>query len=398
MTEHTLTFGVVAPGFEPVGEAFDDVVSQSAPGGAALHVRINGQAVVDRWGGMARTDRPWTAATPTVLFSCSKGVLAVLAGMLVEDGVLDLDEAACQYWPEFAAAGKGDLTVRDLLAHRAGLPVLRADLSRRDIIDWQRMTGLLAAEAPLFPPGSTHQYHALTVGWLVGEVLVRVSGRSVGELLSERIVRPLDVPLYIGAPAEVLPAVADSVVLDQYWPREPRPAPDASDLERLADRALTLGHGLPRRFADPGQGFNDPVVRQAQIPGAGAIGTARALSTMWSATICDGERVRLLRDEVIEDMCRPVSEGLPALPTVGPWHRWGAGFMLASDLRPMLSAGSFGHDGLGGQLAFADAASGVGFAFVSNGLRLGKDDRARVLVDALRDAMNCLPSGTSAAR
>jgi CubicO group peptidase (beta-lactamase class C family) len=381
--------GFTAPGFEGVERRFDDVLRQSSPGGAALHVRVGGRTVIDRWGGAAGSERPWRSETTSVLFSCSKGVLAVLTGILAQEGAIALDAPVADYWPELRVARDGRLTVRGLLAHRAGLPVVRADLTRDDVVGWERMTAILAREDPLFAPGSAHQYHALTVGWLIGEVLLRASGRRVEHLLAERIAEPLGVPLWFGAPEEALPSLGELVVLDDYPPSTGAPTTGRSDLERLSHRGLTLGSALPERFAAPGVGFNDPVVHRAVIPGAGAVGSARALATMWSATVCEEERVRLLDRSTVEDLCRPVSEGPPVLAAEGPQHRWGAGVMLSSESRPLLSPRSFGHDGLGGQLAFADPAAGLGFAFITTGLRLAADDRAQKLVTAVQAALEC---------
>ena len=155
----------------------------------------------------------------------------------------------------------------------------------------------------------------------------------------------------------------------------------------LAEKAMTLG-ALPVEIAGPNAGFNSDEIRRAVIPGAGGVATAQALATIWSATVSDAESIRLLNDKVIADMCREQSAGEPVLPLPGPWSRWGTGFMLTSERRPFLTEDSFGHDGLGGQVAFADPQYEVGFAYLTNDLQEFYDPRGVVLVQALRRVLN----------
>ena len=201
----------------------------------------------------------------------------------------------------------------------------------------------------------------------------------------QRVVGPLQVDAWIGVPEEVLPRVAQLY----QAPLPPDASPPAANPEALAfaERVMTLG-GLPVDIAGPNTGFNSDEIRRAVIPGAGGIATARALATIWSATVSDAEGLRLLNDEVIADMCREQSAGEPLLALPGPWQRWGTGFMLTSERRPFLTEKSFGHDGLGGQVAFADPQYEVGFAYLTNDLQEFDDRRGVVLVQALHRALN----------
>jgi CubicO group peptidase (beta-lactamase class C family) len=381
--------GTVASGFEPLGEAFAQVLAASHDHGCALQVRLDGQVVADLWGGSAVDDRgtAWQNDTPTVIFSCTKGLVSILAGELVREGRLDLDAPVNAYWPEFDRHGKGSMPVRWLLSHRAGLPAVRQDLQFSDVADWDRIVQVLAEEAPLLPPGETHQYHALTFGWLVGEIIRRITGKGVAEFFAERISRPLKVEAWIGVPDAVLPRIAQ--LYSASPPPDPLPLPPGTppELVGLNDKAMTLGSAFEVGLGEENTGFNRDELRRAVIPGAGGVATAPALATMWSATVSNAEAVRLLNDDVIADMTREQSSGEPAVPLPGPWSRWGSGFMLSSEARPFLTDASFGHDGVGGQVSFADPKYKVGFAFLTNDLQRTDDKRGVLLVEVLRDVL-----------
>jgi CubicO group peptidase (beta-lactamase class C family) len=241
------------------------------------------------------------------------------------------------------------------------------------------MVQVLAEEEPLLPPGEGHRYHALTYGWLAGEIIRRITGMAVEEFFMQRVVRPLQVDAWIGVPEEELPRVAE--LYQAPLPAEaPMIDPEAA---AMAEKAMTLG-ALPVEIAGADTGFNSNGIRRAVIPGAGGVATAQALATIWSATVSDAESIRLLNDEVVADMCREQSAGEPLLPIPGPWPRWGTGFMLTSERRPFLTDKSFGHDGLGGQLAFADPQYEVGFAYLTNDLQEFYDPRGVAVVQALQ--------------
>jgi CubicO group peptidase (beta-lactamase class C family) len=388
--------GDVAAGFEPLVEAFAQVLAASDGHGGALHVRLDGQVVADLWGGHAvhggdalrrGVDQLWQSDTPSVIFSCTKGLVSILIGELVREGRLDLDAPVSAYWPEFDHHDKGSMPVRWLLSHRAGLPAVRQELELADVVDWERMVGLLAEERPLLPPGEIHQYHAVTFGWLAGEIIRRITGTGVAEFFVERIAEPLGVAAWIGIPEAELPRVAQ--LYSTSPPPEPLPLPPDADpaLASINEKAMTLGSAFPVDFAEENAGFNSDEVRRAVIPGAGGIATAPALATIWSATVSNAETIRLLDDEVIADMSREQSAGQPAVPLPGPWQRWGTGFMLSSEARPFLSDASFGHDGAGGQVSFADPEYKVGFAYLTNDLQRSDDKRGVLLVKVLRDLL-----------
>lgn len=382
--------GEVAAGLEPVRAAFEAGFAGRPRMGAALSIRHRGRVVVDLWGGPAdaSTGRPWVADTPTVIFSCTKGLVSILAAQLVEEGRLDYDQPVVEIWPEFGASGKERTRVRDLLAHRAGLSAPRSPIPTEVLPDWLAVTRQLADQTPLWSPGTAYAYHAITHGWLVGEIIRRVTGLSVGERLRQAVADPLRADTWIGLPAALRDRVADVTIgptMHALIAAQEAAAPiDSPDWPMLA---MTLGGGLPPALVGEGAGFNDPRLQAAEIPGAGGISSAAGLATIWSATVTETEGLRLLDDATIEAATSPQSEGAPYFAVPPPWPRWGMGLQLDSAARRYLTPASFGHDGAGGQVAFADPGTGIGFAFLTNQMEAIDDPRATRVIDALRDAI-----------
>lgn len=383
--------GTVAPGYEAIADAFARGFADQPTMGAAVSIRVRGAYVAQLWAGIAdeRDGRAWAQTTPSVVFSCTKGLMSLALARLVEQGRLDYDAPVARYWPEFAAAGKERITVREAVAHRAGLLAPTDDLSVDDITDWDGMTARLAAQAPLFPPDSGYAYHSITHGWLTGELVRRITGLSPGTYFAEEIAAPLGAGVWIGLPATKEAEVAHL----QVSPQSQAAAEAATEAARTATstdwpyRATTLGGALPAALASPEGGFNDARLHQAEIPGAGGIATADGLATIWSAAVTETEGVRLVGPEVIERATRVVSEGPGIYPAPGPYYRWGMGFMLDAEPRRLVSPRSFGHDGAGGQVAFADPAHEVGFAYITNVMMGAGDQRGNDVVSALRTCL-----------
>ncbi|MGW1671217.1 serine hydrolase domain-containing protein [Streptomyces sp. NPDC002324] len=375
--------GLVAAGYGTVADAFTTALARSTRGGGALTVMVGGQKVIDVWGGAAdaRDGRAWNQDTPSVTFSCSKGLLAVLVARLVEAGKIDLDLPTSTYWPEFGQTGKETIPVRWLLSHQAGLSCPTEDITKADVLAWHPVVDKLAAQAPLWEPGTGHGYHAFTYGWLVGEVVRRVTGQSVGEAFAELVTGPLGARAWFGAPQEELASVAVLAMAPDLdvdaLPLSPELAP--------VKRAITLGGAFPGTVAGNGTGLNDPAIQAAEVPGGGAVATARALAEIWSSTILPTSATQPLPKHVVADMVRVRSSGQQLLGLQGiPQPSWGTGFMVDSPARPFLTSSSFGHDGMGGQLAFADPTHGIGFGFVTNDAQGAGDTRALDILDALR--------------
>ena len=386
----SLVNGRVASGFEPVRDAFAAAFAGRPTMGAALAVRQDGHEVVNLWGGVSdeRNGTPWMPQTASVIFSCTKGLVSLVCAQLVEEGRLDYDEKVARYWPEFGQNGKDGVTVRQLLAHQAGLSAPRADLGFEDILDWDSVTGQLERQVPLWPPGTGYAYHALTHGWLAGELVRRITGVSVGTQFARAVAGPLAADAWIGLPESHGAPVAHLQVapdLAGLWDAEA--ANDRPDAPNWPYRAMTLGHALPAALVTSDGGFNDRRLQAAEVPGAGGIATASALAAIWSAAVTPTQGVQLLQPATLQRATVTVTEGAPVFAAAPPYARWGMGFQLDSEARRYLTARSFGHEGAGGQSAFADPVHRVGFAFVTNWMEAGEDTRATAIIDALRDVL-----------
>ncbi|MFJ3957348.1 serine hydrolase domain-containing protein [Arthrobacter sp. NPDC090010] len=377
--------GSVAPGFEKVREAFADGF-QGRPGmGAAVAVHHQGRPVVDLWAGVkdARSGSAWEEDTATVIFSVTKGLASVLVARLVDQGLIDYDAPLAEYWPEFAANGKGRLTVREALGHRAGLSAVRVPLSKEQMLDWDFMTSLLAEQEPLWEPGSAYAYHSITHGWLSGELIRRVTGQTPGRHFAE-VFGPVTSEAWLGLPEAETGRVAQIALSEAY---------EQSSRDRLrlpnqfAARGPEMGGALPPELVGEHTGANDPLFHAAEFPAAGGITTARGLAAIWSAVVHEGEEGPLLRAETLVDGLRVVSEGPQALEIPGPWvDRFTAGFQRPGEGQDLLSPEGFGHYGAGGQLGFADPAYDVGFGYLSNWMEPDAE-RASAVVAAVRESI-----------
>ncbi len=359
--------------------------------GAGCAVYVDGRSVVDLWGGMAerRTRRPWDDDTAAVIFSVSKGILAMCAYLLAQQSLLDLDAPVARYWPAFARCGKGVITVRQAMSHRAGVPCLDVDLTRDEVLAWDPVIRAIEHQCALFSPDAGHFYHALTYGWLVGEVIRRVTGLSPGMYFRKEVGDPLRLHAWIGLPATARDSVA--------WMEAPLPDEDSeaaheaarvSATNQCVERSVSLGGA----FAFPADGdyvtFNDAAIQEAEIPGANGIATPRSLARLYAACVTDFGSGSLLSGDSVDDATHVRSMGrqLSGMPDDG--SRWGTGFQLSSPpSQPMLGPRSFGHAGAGGQLAFADPDHRVGFAYLSNQMGGYGDKRARELTEALRSCL-----------
>jgi CubicO group peptidase (beta-lactamase class C family) len=375
--------GGAEDGFGRVVDVFRDNLESGGDTGAGVTLYVDGRAVVDVWGGLAdvRTGRPWTADTAAVVFSCTKGILAVCAYLLVQRGELELDAPVGRYWPEFAANGKADIRVRWLLSHRAGLVALDRGFLLEEVLAWQPVIAAIEAQAPLWEPGTAHCYHGMTYGWLVGELIRRITGELPGVFFRDTLAEPLGLRTWIGLPAEQRDTVA--------WLEPP---PDAGEPEEpvhpVIDRAFTMGGAFGFPVADGEVTFNDPAIQAAGIPGAAGVSTARGLARLYAGCVSAIDGPALLTPASIDDALTVQSAGRELFGREDGGARWGTGFMLDSPpWRPMLGDRSFGHDGAGGQLAFADDAFKVGFAYVNNRMGGPSDERANRLTAAVRSCL-----------
>ena len=357
--------GLVEPGFEAVRDAFASNFEQGREVGAALCVHVAGRKVVDVCGGLFDRDgtKPYGPDALQLVFSSTKGATAACANLLAQRGLLDIDAPVAAYWPEFAHAGKEALPVRFLLSHQAGLPAIDRALSAEDVQAWDPVIEALAAQAPFWNPGTAHGYHALTYGHLVGEVVRRISGRSLGAFFAEEVAGPLGLEFFIGLPADLEPRVSPIVAA----PIAGGAGGASGFSSTLLARALNMGGA----FRD-GAWMNRPAWHAAELPAANGITNATSLSRLYAGlvgTVDGGPAEPLLTTEQME-RARTVltfgpdqvfeSVGLPLKQKIG------LGFWCASPAALFGGAGSFGHAGAGGSYGFADPERNLAVGYVMN--------------------------------
>lgn len=376
MTGVTPIHGSCDARFSKVREVFEHNFDSGLEIGAAVAVTLDGVSVVDLWGGYVDRDRTreWQRDTIVNTYSTTKGMTAICAHRLIEQGKLDIDAPVAEYWPEFAAAGKQAIPVRYLLSHQAGLPAVAEPLPAGALYDWDVMTSALAAQKPWWTPGTKHGYHAMTFGYLVGELVRRVSGQSLGNYFREHIAEPLGADFYIG-----FSGVHDARTSDLF--ASPRPAggttpniegPLGDMMRDMNDPTTMTGAAFGNPKSIDGA-HNSREWRAAEIPAANGHGTARSLARIYGALARGGEvdGVRILERDSIERAIEEQVFGPDAVLGALPM-RFGLGFMLRQDMIPLGSnPRAFGHPGAGGSIGFADPDAGIGFGFVMNQMQMG---------------------------
>ena len=378
--------GTVAPGFEAVAAAFEENLAWRGEAGASFCAHVGDRVVADLWGGEARPGVPWRPDTPVVVFSTTKGATTLIVAALAERGVLDLDSPVAAIWPGFAAEGKGRITVAQILDHTSGVidfpgyvPVVADGGWWRDL---DRVAASWETAVPAWEPGSAHGYHGASFGHLLGEIVRRATGETLGAAFRRLVADPLGLDVWIGLPSEHHHRVA--LLHDPAPPTDPTVAAYTSLFTpaTLTGRAHLAG---PDGFAHIGDTFNDPVLWSAEFPSGGGIATARGLAGMYAAVV--NERVVSAPTAI-----RHRSERVRGMDLVLLYEtRYGLGWQLPTEMTPLgPNDEAFGHGGLGGSLAFADPVAGVAAAYVMNRLVYpvpGETTRAGALVDALYGAL-----------
>jgi CubicO group peptidase (beta-lactamase class C family) len=381
--------GTCEPRFQRVRDAFAENFASYGEVGATVAVAVDGQLVVDLWGGHADAARTrlWTRDTIVNIASTTKGLTAICAHRLVDGGLLDLEAPVATYWPEFAQAGKATLPVHFLLSHRAGLPAIETPLPTEAFYDWDRMTRALAAQRPWWEPGTRHGYHPFTFGWLVGEVVRRITGKSLGTYWREEVAEPFGIDCHIGLAAEHDARVAEFIPVPPPPPGQPDP--ETEFLKHAGPMTQKAVNNPPKTVAD----MNTRAWRRAEIPAGNAHTHARALARVFGALACGGAvaGVRVLSASSINRARTEHASG-PDAVLFGIPTRFGLGFSLASPGASIgsASAAAFGSFGAGGSMALADPATRVSFAYVMNQMGAGlmpPDPRAARLIDALYASM-----------
>ena len=390
--------GWTADGFEGARDAFARNLATGADVGAAFTAYHRGEPVVDLWGGLAdrETGRPWAEDTLALVFSTTKGMTATCAHRLIQAGALDVEAPVADYWPEFAAAGKDDVTVAHLLSHQAGLAWVDDDMELAEVLAWEPVIEALADQEPHWEPGSAHGYHATTYGWLVGEVVRRVADERVGAYFAREVAEPLGLDCRIGTPAEHHDRVATLVSM----------LPEGVDMEALADPgddpvlgmiAQFLGPDTPlgRALYAPGGALADqevwglPELYEAEVPAANGITDARSVARMYAALVGEVDGIRLLEPAQLEAAITQRTEG-PNRVLLDMDIQFGLGFMVRSTLIPLGGERGFGHFGAGGSVGWADPDADLAFGYVMNKMDLGLagDVRSTSLINACYAAID----------
>ncbi len=400
----TEVHGQVAPGFERIKDAFARNFAEHADVGAAFSVYHRGEQVVDLWGGLAdaETQRPWTEDSLQLIFSSTKGAAAVCANLLAQRDQLDMDAPVTRYWPEFGAAGKENISVRQVISHQAGLPWI-PPLTLAESYSWEAPVKALAAQPPAWAPGTAHGYHPGTIGWLVGELVRRISGKTLGTFFADEVAGPLGLEFWIGLPESEEPRTTTVQAVDPRF--DPMADPDtmteaqrnmiaaAQDPDSLLTRSMSV---LPPE-TDP----NSRAFHAHEQPAGSGITNASSLARMYASLIGNGvDGVRILNDETIAKATTEQASGLDrvvAIPT-----RFGLGFQLNFPVAPGFSdfdslngalgnEGAFGHSGAGGSLGFADPTADFAFGYVMNQMHVvagGDDPRTLSLIKAIHEVLD----------
>lgn len=373
--------GYVARGFERVRDTFAHNIEQYDVG-AGFALYVGGRKVVDLSGGRWHDGRPYDADTIQLVFSTTKGATAACANLLADRRLLDVDAPVTHYWPEFGQSGKKDVLVRWLLCHKAGLPVIDRRLRLEEVLAGRPVVEALEVQSPLWEPGTAHGYHALTYGWLVGEVLRRIDGRTLGTFFQEELARPLGLEFWIGSPPEVEDRVAP---LRGYDLTAAVPAPNS-----LLARASELNGAV--KLPDD---YNRRDVHAAEIGSANAITNARSLARLYAALIGPVEggpdravlsraQIEAAREQQTHGPDRVLS--VNGLSSVKP--TFGLGFIVSSATSPFGGAKAFGHGGVGGSFGIADPEHGLACGYVTNQMAnpASRDPRGIALIRASYEA------------
>ena len=352
--------------FEPVRSAFLDGFEQGRDVGAAVAVTLDGEVVVDLWAGHRDRKRtlPWEQNTLCCMFSVTKAMTAICVLQAVAEGHIDLDTPVAKYWPEFAVNEKQSITPRQLLSHQAGLIGFHQPVSKDIFYDWASVTAALAAERPWWVPGEQHGYHARTYGFLLGELLRRTTGAKVGRWFDEHIASPLEIDFKVGLTDHDIGRCADMLPA-RVRAGEQKNWPEAMQvmMKSFGDTTTPTGAAFQNPSLGPGY-MNSSRFRKAQLPAVNGHGTARGVASFYD------KLSSLLPAGLLTEATTTHSLG-PDTVLISLTH-FGLGLMLHHPESPIgIRAGSFGHAGAGGSMAFYDPETRLGFCFVMNQMQEG---------------------------
>ncbi len=390
VSDPTLLHGTVAPGFEPVRDAFRANLTDRDERGAACAAYYRGEKVVDLWGGHRHATRPvpWTEDTLVLMFSATKGMAAAAMAHAHAQGLFAYDDPVAVHWPAFGQHGKAEVTVRELLAHQAGVAAIDDTLTPERIADRNGLMALLAAKVPDWAPGTRHGYHAWSLGWYESELLRRTDphGRTLGAYFAEEIAAPLDLAFYIGLPPHVEAQVAG---IQGFHPIQMVTSLGRFPWGMVAALAnpwsVTTRALSPFDMRTPAE-LNDPAYRTLEIPGGNGIGRVRDVAKLYGLLASDPAAVGL------DVGTHAALTAPPDPPTEGTYDvvlktntAYALGYWKPFDDFPFGSPQAFGAPGAGGAFAFADPARELGFAYAPNrmGTALWSDPREVALRHAV---------------
>lgn len=381
--------GYCEPEFYKVRDAFHRHFQRGDEIGGSVSVYVDGAKVVDLWAGVVdKKGTPWQADTISNVFSATKGISSVCIHRLVDQGLLDLDTPIAEYWPEFGVNGKEDITLCDVMSHRAGVVAVRETLPGNVLFDSTDMASRIAQQSPWWQPRTKHGYHALTLGWILGEVITRVTGKSLGAYLQDEIARPFDLDMFVGLPDLHKTRSANIIRKGAY-------GVDLDMIRFLLRIGLRWRSATSKAFTNPlslMNSANSMAWKQAEIPAANGQTNARSLAKFYGILANGGslQEKQLLSREALARCSEEYSEGFDQVLRLNT--RFSLGFML-SQPKGTGNFGegtrSFGHPGAGGSMGFADPDQGVGFGYVMNrqGSRILVDPRPQRLIKALYSCM-----------
>ncbi len=370
--------------FQKVYDAFSDAIESGFETGAALAIEHKGKMIINLWGGYqdAKKTKAWEEDTLVNVFSVTKGVTATCISRLIDQGKLDPNKRVGHYWPEYSCNGKEDTKVSDLLCHRAAMFGFKGGIPQGSFQDWDQFVEQLQSQTPYSKPGISQGYHALTFGWLVGELIRRVDGRSVGQYFREEIAAPLKIDFHIGLAEENFSRCAEMLMIERDNIKLPgefiKYVPNFFLPEKLKNFKTALLSGdfleaFQEREGDNANYVNSLDWRIAEIPSANGHGTAKSLARLYGilSNGCAREGVSIMSEDTLQHAITPHSNG-PDSVLFGAPIKFGLGYELAQgiatlgNISPTLNNKMFGHAGVGGAVAFGDPEKGLGYGFICN--------------------------------
>jgi CubicO group peptidase (beta-lactamase class C family) len=399
--------GWTAAGWEGVRDAFAANLAAGLEIGASFAAYHKGRKVVDLWGGVAdpATERPWAEDTIVLVYSTTKGITAACVNRLAQEGRLDVDAPAAEYWPGFAQAGKADIPVKFLVSHQVGLPWVDTPLTPEEVFAWDPVITALENQEPVWAPGSQHGYHAVTYGFLAGELVRRITQRTIGTYLREEIAGPLGLDLWIGLPEEQEPRVAalvggvDRMQLDASAATTDEEREQIAQMQAAIDAIVGPDTYLGKALTAPGGAFATPgifdtrALRAAEVPAANMVTDARSVAKFYAAVIGDvtedgTTHERILTPDQVAAATAAQTTG-PDVVLLNLDLQFGLGYMVHGGIMVLGGPRSFGHFGMGGSMGWADPDAELSFGYAMNRLEMGTtgDPRSGTLVAACYAAL-----------